>query len=376
MLASLALLAVMQVRDPVYKGPVHRAPRQIQRPEPNYLHPAVIHWVGNLPRYEIAPITVSPQSDRHIWPAAINDNGDVAGSLDQDGSTPVLRRNNKPAWALDFGPASVRRLNNDGKIAAILPDQYDPAQSKFVQWSPQRGSKIIPTPAATILTFIDADGDWLGFKTGTQQTAWASIRGRAHQLKPLKGFALAYADAMNEKGEIVGSSTMGDNIRQEVTLWQRADKPQKIPLPYGFHGFRGLLINDYGVIAGTCAVYQDQFHQPSQKGKFAFISENGKSFLIPFDRPVLSSTPICMNSRGEIVGLAVVDDGANSGKHLPWLYRGGRTTFLKDLLPPQSPWEPLVPVCMNNQGSIAGQGADGTLGYVGFIMTRAKSDSR
>jgi probable HAF family extracellular repeat protein len=156
-----------------------------------------------------------------------------------------------------------------------------------------------------------------GQVVGTLTRGWVS-HGFVWAKGSLKLTGLAEADAINDRGEILGKNGNGQNV-----LWENG-RAKRIGLGYVF------ALNDRGQVLAC------KLKEAIGCGSVALWTD-GKNSLLPFD----SDLPVAMNDQGQVVGL--LPDG-DAGE-----WQGGKVT---DLGPGDA-------IAINDRGEILGTGPNG-----------------
>jgi probable HAF family extracellular repeat protein len=167
-----------------------------------------------------------------------------------------------------------------------------------------------------------------GQVVGTLTRGWLS-HGFVWRKGSLESTDLVEADAINERGEILGKNAVGKNV-----LWENG-RPRRLGL-----GFVSAL-NDRGQVLGCTGNNTVRCHS-------AAIWTNGTIRLLPFD---LEQGSDAMNDRGQVVG--VLQDG-DAGE-----WQDGKVTDLG----------PGRPIAINDRGEILGSGPNGVTVWQNGVST-------
>jgi probable HAF family extracellular repeat protein len=213
-----------------------------------------------------------------------------------------------------------------------------------------RRASIGRTPVllvAALALVLAAASPVAGAGAGTAGTAGTAANGSAkgsatqYRLVDLGtlGGHISYATAMNDRGAVVGGSTLADDFTFHGFLW-RNGKMTDLGL------FRPISINNKGQIVGT---------RDDRNG--AFLWRGGK--LIDLGSlGGASSFPTAINDRGDVVGMSDTADG----RSVPFLWSKGRMREL-----------PLSSVSdINNRRQVAGGRVHGTGGFHATVWYRGK----
>jgi uncharacterized membrane protein len=168
--------------------------------------------------------------------------------------------------------------------------------------------------------------------------------GKVIGLKGLDASSCASANAINDAGEIVGYSCYrGTTIAVRLSSTGYAQ-----PLPVTPHGIYSVpyAINQRGDVAGEVGF--------APTGG-AFLLRDGKTIHLPrpkgYDR-YTSFTAYGVNASDEVVGDVCDSSGLCAG----FLYVNGRSYDLNTLLPPNSGWQIVDALGINDHGEIVGDG--------------------
>ena len=179
--------------------------------------------------------------------------------------------------------------------------------------------------------------------------------GTIRQLAPLdRENGVAFAFGINNRGQTVGGSGLCGNTTpppypsaSHAVLWDRVGTPIDLG-SFGGPVSIASAINEHGDISGT-SLTPDGLPQA-----FLWTPETRK--LIKLQTPpgfASAVNPCCktINDRREIVGLMFGSDGPHA-----FLWKDGVMVDLNDLIPQNSPWLLQSAAGINDSGQIAGQG--------------------
>jgi len=165
------------------------------------------------------------------------------------------------------------------------------------------------------------------------------------------GGANSDAQDLNSAGQITGSADTGEEFNFTAYLWDNG-LMQDLGAPLGFIGSSGSAINAKGWVTGSA--YDNQFYP------HAFLW-NGSEMLDIHTVAGGYSYAEEINLSGQVMGEFVGNDGAR-----PFLWDGTAMRDLNDLIDPQDPLRRYVTlldgVALNNRGQIAANGNDVRLG--------------
>jgi probable HAF family extracellular repeat protein len=194
------------------------------------------------------------------------------------------------------------------------------------------------------------------------QRAFLRTTGAMQNLGTLGGNR-SRALAVNNPGDVVGSSETSIYI-DHAFLFSNGTMNDLGTIGGNPNGNSVAVdINDKGQIVGTSTVGNDLFTV------HATLWRNGK----PKDLGALPGYPYSygkgINNAGHVVGLSsVMEEGLSGDEKRAFLYRGGRMLNLNDALPKNTPWVRLQANSINDDGVIVGTGKlNGELR--GFLLT-------
>jgi probable HAF family extracellular repeat protein len=194
-------------------------------------------------------------------------------------------------------------------------------------------------------TAVNAAGDVVGSAEITSGQMHAVLW---HTKQPRDLGLLAQGDYskahdINDKGDIVGEANLVPNGRPQAFLWQ-AGKMQQLPNLPGGTICNAQAINNSDAIVGTCDLANGTAH--------GVIWRNGSiEDLGTFGGEDAASTPLDINSQGQVVGTINDDD-----KLRAFLWEKGKMINLNKLIAPNSGWTLLVAWRINDKGEIIGRG--------------------
>jgi probable HAF family extracellular repeat protein len=206
--------------------------------------------------------------------------------------------------------------------------------------------------------YLVQNGEWVrlsvpGFadrvnKFGDIAGVYSPIAGRSHAYlmkdsvlydAGTLGGSFSSPEAMNDRGAVVGRSSLSDGIQIHAFKYQDGSIVDLGTLGGTFSA--GLGINNHGVVVGAS--------WDANRNAFAFVHDgSGMRRLLP-DRPA-PQTATAINDRGAIVG--------DLGQAGSYLYENGEVTILESIPEVRAGgWRRLVPTAINNRGWITGWGS-------------------
>src|ERR1700733_6294723 len=193
---------------------------------------------------------------------------------------------------------------------------------------------------------------------------WGPGPGAIRELKPLPGDTVGAALWLNDKGEAVGTSGLCANVvlppiafGPHAVLWEADGTPTDLgnlggtenPAILG-RGSIALGINNRTQVVGTSSLAGNKANHA-----FLWTKQTGIQDLGVLQGDV-SSAATSMNDRAQVVGQSYGDGGPMMGNPRAFLWENGVMTDLKTLLPANSPLYLLIGFSINSRGEIAGFG--------------------
>jgi probable HAF family extracellular repeat protein len=160
------------------------------------------------------------------------------------------------------------------------------------------------------------------------QTATATAQRQMVDLGTLAGpHSTSYANAINNRGEVVGQSTLDDVFQVHAFLWRQGEMTDLAPLSTADD------INDHGVVVGAGASANGEYH--------ALMWADGKATDLGTLGGTLSQA-FGINNLGQVVGLSWTASGEPHG----FLWDHGKMTDLAPLVSAND---------INDQGQVVGE---------------------
>ncbi|QXJ22584.1 hypothetical protein AGRA3207_003608 [Actinomadura graeca] len=245
-------------------------------------------------------------------PLAINDNGVTVGDVYlTPTSGPVLNVHRPTRW--------------DGPGATGVDLGIDPNKSFYdVRATGINGSGLI------VGKTLQADG---------HTSAWTVSGSTITRLPPLPGGTEGRANAVNDKGVIVGSAIAAGNATIPAVEWMDGRIRSLGILPGGTYA-EARAVNSSGVAAGQSTV---------TTGK-----ENGTSHAVVFRDGTVTDLNVPGTGRGDTVANAINDSGTIVGQAVAtgFVYQNGVATDLSTLIPADSGYHILTAHGINDDGRI------------------------
>jgi probable HAF family extracellular repeat protein len=204
---------------------------------------------------------------------------------------------------------------------------------------------------------------------------WGPEEGEIQELYPLPGDSVGFALGINDKGQVVPSSGSCENtplvplpVGPHAVLWQ--DGPVT---DLGSLGGKlvntAAAINDRGEVVGGSTL-------PDDATLHTFLWTEAKGMRdLGTARADVSSLPTAINNNGQVVGASCVTADYISGPCRAYLWQDDVMTDLNALIPSDSPWHLLIAYGINDIGQIVGQAMQKSTGEVhAFLATPINSE--
>jgi len=187
---------------------------------------------------------------------------------------------------------------------------------------------------------------------------WGPMPGEMRELSPFSDDVVAVAIAINDKGQVVGSSgpcgesVSGPLMPVHAVLWPNDGSPVDLGNLGGAVNNAALAINNRGEIAGASDLADDLTGHAFVWTKNAGMKDVG---TLPGD---FSSLALGINNRGEVVGTSC----DQAGNCRAFLWQEGVMMDLNTLISPQSPIYLISAADINDGGEISGAAYDTNTG--------------
>ena len=272
----------------------------------------------------------------HVQPSRINHRGDVIGITSR---APVLFRDGRlrPLWPEEdryftyFPPP----INNLGTVAAIAfgsDAEQSPPVIAFTYPTTGRNRPFNLSRASIFASrwFVPWDMNDCGTVVGELRDtplreAVVYRDGEARVLPPLSADREAVANAINNRGQIIGTSGAKNSaypfFPNRAVIWSDGRVKDLGLLPGCFNAY-GMDINDRGEAVGSCG---DAAEESGFIGTVAhaFIWKNGIMRRIPVPSGTTLASAMRINNRGEILINYFPRRSSHTFGYGWWLYSGG-----------------------------------------------------
>jgi len=338
---------------------------------------------------------------------SINARGEITGHSENGVIDPVLGFNElrgvlwKDGAILDLGTlggnvSAAAGINNRGQVVGFalntVPDPFsiydfqlfgapNGTQTRAFMWDNgvMRDLGTLGGPDAWG-DFVNDRGQVIGFSytdsTPVDNGPWCAApgnvptqhpflweNGRMTDLRSLGGTCAGsevagFAGALNNRGQVVGASTLAGNQVVHPFLWTEPGPMQDLGT-LGGECANATAINDAGEVVGA-----SDLGGCNQVPHHAFLWKKGVMTDLGTVEGDNCSTAWAINSKGQIVGESL-QACANFFQHA-FLWESGELVDLNTLILPNSALQLYVGFVINNRGEIAGAGNPAGCPYIGF----------
>jgi probable HAF family extracellular repeat protein len=173
------------------------------------------------------------------------------------------------------------------------------------------------------------------------------------------GGTCTFPQDLNNRGEVVGLSTVTGDQFQHAFLWKHGGFSE-LPNSIGGNNSAALALNEGGVAAGFASL-------PGDQQLHAALWKNGAMTDLGSIDGDLCSNGFSINSTGQVVGVSVPTCDF-LGATRAFLWENGSIADLNALIPSGSPLYLAAADTINDRGEIAGVGLDGNLKQHAFLL--------
>jgi probable HAF family extracellular repeat protein len=265
-----------------------------------------------------------------------------------DSETGTLSRQGEDVCAFGTNLQCLAAIWKHGRLSAL---QLLPGGNNSYALDMNDRGQVVGFADTDVYDLDCAAAKTAGFRF--QAVIWEP-NGSVRQLAPLDGDTVASAFGINSKGQVVGNSGVCANTTPppyvssaHAVLWERDGTPIDLG---SLGGPVATAINNHGDVSGTSSS-GDGLPQA-----FLWTPERRKLVqLKPPDGFVAAVNPCCktINDSREIVGFMF---NADFSQQHAFLWKDGVMVDLNDLIPKGSPWMLQSAAGINASGQIAGQG--------------------
>jgi probable HAF family extracellular repeat protein len=319
------------------------------------------------PRYQM---TLLPDVGQFVTAKAINNKGDVTGTVSLSASNPCshaafVYRGGRMKFACDLWKTSGVDINDRGVLTG---NHTEPTYGWEEPYIYEKGKFNVLGSLHSFGTYakaINNRGDVVGYSVAwpydyIYQSAFLYSGGKMVDLLPGNDFAAA--NSINEAGEITGFLWLS-STEQTVAFVYSNGRVRQLPKPdigTADMSSRGVKINNRGDVAGTLGVGRSGQNRP-------FLYRRG----VAIDLGTLSggfADASSLNDAGQVVGSSLVRF-ASGDRHHAFIHTGGRMYDLNHLTAGRRGFELEEASDINNAGQIVGNGVDRNGRLRAFLLT-------
>jgi len=188
------------------------------------------------------------------------------------------------------------------------------------------------------------------------EAALWSASGQVQELPPFPGDTVGFALGMNNNGLVVGSSGTCDNttvvgleLGPRAVLWDNGT-PIDLGSLGGTMANTAAAVNDAGVVVGGSDLASEMPGYPGvQVHGFLWTKSGGMQDMGTVGQD-FSSLPTAINNKGQVTGMSCDDQGNCRA----FLWQGGVMSDVNSLVPADAPLYLVMPLAINDSGTIAG----------------------
>ena len=283
-----------------------------------------------------------------VW-LALNDAGDVAGTIRREDGTSAAAVWRTGAWATVGTLGGKNSFAADISAVGVVVGQSELADGASVGFVSSDGRTRALGRGAVDATGINAGGAICGTAAvGESRRAMVWEGERVVELGTLGG-SESHATGINAGGWVVGYSTAG-NGETRAFVW-RDGRMSALAALGGSSGFsQARAINRQGWVVGESRVDAVRPHA-------VLWRDGGAIDLGTLDdaRPAGRSVANAVNDRGQVVGRATRDRDF----YRAFLWEKGAMVDLNDVIAPSSGWTLTAAYDVNEKGQVVGEGRMG-----------------
>lgn len=300
-----------------------------------------------------------------------------------------------------FAATQANAISADGRIVGVgrLYERGQDKGDRAVIWSGGRVHDIgvLSTAddghGASGAVGVNVHGQVVGNSEIYRKGEWRGMHGFIWQDEALRdlgalgvmpdGYSFSNAIAVNDRGQVVGSSDYiqnGEWFGTHTVMWTDGKLRDLGSLGTDATGVGYSVptaINASGQVIGSSETVDAKGHYT---GSHAFLWSRGAmadlGVLAADGDGVGSSFPNAINASGDIVGASTALDAAGNLLYHAFLHRGGVLSDLNALIPAGSGWELENGMAINDQGQILAYGTHSREGdsYRGFVLLTPRPD--
>lgn len=216
-----------------------------------------------------------------------------------------------------------------------------------------------------------------------EAVVWGPGPGQIRTLPPLPGDTVGIALAINDNGQVVGTSGRCGNtvvpgfiLGPHAVLWDTDGSVHNLGSLGGTVntsllgvGTTGFAINNQGQVTGQAVLSGDTAFHPFFWTKATGMQDLG---VLPGD---LVGAGLGMNNNGDVVGASVSAPGPATGNPRAFLWHYGTMSDLNDLVAADAPLYLLNAFAINDRGEIVGFGVSGAGDLHGFLAVPVQTQA-
>lgn len=304
----------------------------------------------------------APVADRKVEAFAVNNTGEVAGwsNAQAPGSFSVFSHGfvyssgtMRDVGTMGGGPISVATsIGNQGHVAGYSMNAAGYTRAFLWSNGSMTGLGVLPGYLDSYAFDVNDSGHVVGYsgQMFISERAFLKTTGPMQNLGTLGG-SMSRALALNNVGQVVGYSEKSISV-YHAFLYSNGTMKDLGTIggnPNG--GSKAHDINDKGQIAGESTVGDDLFTVHAALWQGGKVTDLGGLVGLPY------SYGKSINEAGHVVGfVAAVDETIAGDSRRAFLYRDGRMLNLNDAIPLNTPWVLLQANSINDNGVIVGVG--------------------
>lgn len=324
-----------------------------------------------------------PETTAVVWHnGRITDLGFLPGGGYESQAVSVNNRGEVVGAATNLIPDA----NSFALVSVFLLGTGYPYQSRAFIWDSTHGMRDLGTLGTghdAAATAINEQGQVIGYSYKDTTTPGgcflalsfqsvldmgAFIWDEQHGMRDLGNFGgtCTMATALNNHGQVVGSSNVSGDLYQRPFIWENG-MLRDLGGSLGGNGAGATRINEKGEVTGSANLPGDQtFHATLWRG-VGQMTELGSVDNDPW------AFGWAINDKTQVVGISSPASGTFDVSRA-FLWEDGSLVDLNTLIPPNSPLYLQYAYSINNRGEIAGDGVDAANVSHGYVLIPCDAD--